>query len=95
MLHITPTAEAELREMLGRFAREGPEQEELGFRIVSSPGKESSLSLALDRPRSQDEIHEHHEQRNVLLLDRCASERLDGFTLDLVETPEGKRLTIR
>lgn len=94
MLHITPTAKAELREMLGRFAREGPEQKELGFRIVSSPGEESSLSLALDRPSSQDEIHSH-ERRSILLLDRRASERLDGFTLDLVETPEGKRLAIR
>jgi Fe-S cluster assembly iron-binding protein IscA len=94
MLHITPIAKDELREMLGRVAPAGSEQEELGFRIVPTPGEEGSLSLALDHPRSQDEIHSH-EQRNVLLLDSRSAERLDGFTLDLAETPEGKRLTIR
>jgi hypothetical protein len=66
----------------------------MGFRLVPTPGKEGRLSLALDHPTSQDEIHSH-QQRKVLILDRITSERLDGFTLDLAETPEGKRLTIR
>jgi hypothetical protein len=94
MLHITPLAKAELREMLGRLAPDGSDKQNLGFRLVPTPGERDSLSLALDHLRSQDEVHSH-EQRNVLLLDRTTSERMDGFTLDLTETPEGKGLTIR
>jgi hypothetical protein len=94
MLRITPIAKAELLKMLGRFAPDDSERQNLGFRLVPTRGEQGSLSLALDSPRNRDEIHSH-EQRNVLLLDRATSERLDGLTLDLAETPEGKRLTIR
>jgi hypothetical protein len=93
MLHISPIAKAELRAMLGRFAPEGSSRGSMGFRIVSTPGEQGSLSLALDHPTSEDEIHSH-ERRKVLLLDRTTSERLDGFTLDLADTPEGNKLTL-
>jgi hypothetical protein len=97
MLQVTPTARAELRDMLDRAAPTGrarklAEQRELGLRLVST-GR-GALGLAIDRPRGGDAVIEHRE-RNVLLLDRGTSEQLDGLTLDVAETAEGRHLAIR
>ena len=61
------------------------------LRIVAS-GDE--LSLALDAPRTDDQ-HVEIAGETVTVLDPQLSQRLAGSTLDVSDTPEGPRLTLR
>jgi hypothetical protein len=100
MMEITQDARVELWRALEQLAPEGADRE-LGFRVVPAQttpnkpnGEPDSLGLTLDKPRDGDEVYPH-EERNVLLLDRTVAEQLDGLTLDVADSPEGKRLEIR
>ncbi len=52
-----------------------------------------ALGLMLDRPQEGDEVVEHNGKK-ILLIDSTTSDLLDGVTLDAVDTPDGRRLTI-
>jgi Fe-S cluster assembly iron-binding protein IscA len=100
MLQVTPQARDELHGMLERALAERPQSEPaptLGFRLVAGPsaeGEGSKLGLALDAPRGGDQIVEHGG-RSLLLVDAAAAPLVENLTLDVVETPEGTRLSLR
>ena len=65
-------------------------QPEQVLRIVS---KGEELSLALDTPREEDQRVEVAGEV-VTVLDPELSRNLAGTTLDVADTPQGKRLTL-
>jgi hypothetical protein len=70
----------------------------LGFRILALPPRRSParaaeepglpLQVALDEPGADDDVVWCGE-RPILILERSIAELLDGFLLDVVETPDG------
>lgn len=66
--------------------------EEQGLRLARNA--EGQFGLALDEPREGDEVVKQ-EERPVLLVDKEVSSALDGAVLDVDETAEGARLTLR
>ena len=49
------------------------------------------MALTVDEPRAGDVVV-RHEERDVLVLDRLVSARVDGLVLDVVSTADGPRL---
>jgi Fe-S cluster assembly iron-binding protein IscA len=97
VLSVTLAAKLELDDLLDQVL--GLESVEgASFRLVAGPtdddGAVASLELQLDRPRDGDEVVEHRG-RGVLVVDDASSDFLSGLTLDVVETPEGRALTLR
>jgi Fe-S cluster assembly iron-binding protein IscA len=95
MLNVTSQARVELLAMLVQTLEQMPatpnEGEDIAFRIVSSEG---ALGLALDATREGDTTIDH-DGFSVLLVDAATSDALDGLTLDIVETSQGRSLTLR
>jgi Fe-S cluster assembly iron-binding protein IscA len=54
---------------------------------------EGGFGLAVDEQREGDEVVAHGE-RPVLFIEPDVSVQLDGVTLDLMESPQGRRLTL-
>jgi len=63
-----------------------------GLRLARTPAGE--YGLAVDEQREGDQVV-RREDRPVLLVDQEVSASLDGATLEVVELPEGRRLTLR
>ena len=60
--------------------------------VVPHPDNdESQIGMYLGEPRDDDQIVEHDE-RDLLRISWVVSEALEGSTLDLVQTPEGRGL---
>ncbi|MGI5835070.1 MAG: hypothetical protein ACOX87_01090 [Chloroflexota bacterium] len=95
MINVTPEAKDVLHDML----QQTTDDEEMGIRLIPAvpPGEEEggqvALGMTLDRTEEGDQIVEHNG-RKVLILDPTMSQLLDGDTLAIVETPEGKRLAL-
>lgn len=97
MLRITPRATLELWDMLARFAPDHPERSRKGLRLIPEspqPGATPGVGLALDEPREDDEVV-WHQDRVLLMMEEVVSQKLDGLTLDVVESSEGERFSLR
>jgi len=88
MLSVTEEA----REVLAKSleASEAPENQSLRLERDG----QGQFGLAFDEEREGDQVVEHAEKA-VLLVAPETSALLDGAVLDVVATPEGKRLTLR
>jgi iron-sulfur cluster assembly protein len=100
VINVTTEAKELLHEMLDQAETEvGVEQEEVGIRLAPTAAQddgeagEVGLGLVLDRAQEGDQVVEHNGKR-VLMVDQSIGDLLDGVTLDVVETPDGRRLTI-
>lgn len=96
MVHVTQRARAELCGMLVRAleSRGASDEVDLGFRLAPAREEPNALGLRIDASRAGDAIVEH-DGRSVLIVDPNTANMLEGLTLDLVETPDGERLSIR
>jgi Fe-S cluster assembly iron-binding protein IscA len=87
MLEVTEGAKQALKEL--KSAKVG--DPEAGLRLtVSSPGE---FGLSIDTEREGDEVVEH-EGSKILFIEGNVSSSLEGFTIDVQDTPEGTKLTI-
>jgi Fe-S cluster assembly iron-binding protein IscA len=66
--------------------------DEQRLRLARNPGGE--FGLAIDEERDGDQVVKHND-RTVLVIDETVATSLDGATLDVVDLPEGQRLTLR
>jgi Fe-S cluster assembly iron-binding protein IscA len=94
MITVTDKAKDELRQTLDQA---GVNEEGVGIRLAptqagDAPG-ETRLGLILDHARAGDQVVEH-EGRIVLMVDADIAAQLDGTTLDVVDTPEGRTLAL-
>jgi hypothetical protein len=60
------------------------------LRLIQNQGE---FSLLLDKQNDDDQVIEHEESA-VMVVDPGISESLSGVTLDIIETPEGARLSL-
>ena len=96
MINVTTTARDVLQEALQRA---GVADEDVAIRLAPTPsaanaeGDQVQLGLVLDRPQDGDQVVEHNG-RTVLVVDQMIADQLDGATLDAVDTPDGRRLTL-
>lgn len=88
MLNVTDKALDVLAKSLD--ASEATEQQ--GLRLARTP--QGEFGLAIDEEREGDQVV-RQEERAVLLVDQEIASALDGATLDVIESPEGTRLTLR
>ena len=90
MVRVTDEAVSELKHI----------REELGIpdqtlRLVPQPTPMGvAFGLAPDEVREGDQIVES-EGSPVLVIDALTSEQLQGVVMDAIDTPDGKRLTLR
>lgn len=62
------------------------------LRLARTP--QGEFGLAIDEEREGDQVVKHAE-KPILVVDQEVSSALDGAVLDVVESPEGQRLTLR
>lgn len=103
MINVTTEAKELLHDMLNQAEEQSGEHADLGIRLAptavtgeaeqASEGQEVGLGLVLDHAQEGDQVVEHNG-RTVLMVDQSIGDLLDGVTLDVVETPDGRRLTI-
>lgn len=98
MLDVTPAAKDELHGLLDEYLGHSTGAE-ASFRLVADicgddGDVQPQLELKLDVRREGDSIVQH-QGRDVLIVDGDASDLLTGLTLDVVETAEGRTLTLR
>jgi Fe-S cluster assembly iron-binding protein IscA len=65
-----------------------------GEALRLAAGSEGQFGLVLDEQQEGDQVITRGE-RPVLYVDSEISSKLDGATLDVTDTPEGARLTLR
>jgi Fe-S cluster assembly iron-binding protein IscA len=66
--------------------------EEQSLRLARTP--QGEVGLAIDEEREGDQVVKQ-EERAILVLDEEIATVLDGATLDVSDSPEGQRLTLR
>ncbi|MEX0801002.1 MAG: hypothetical protein WD379_07295 [Dehalococcoidia bacterium] len=88
MLSVTEKAVDALAQSLD----EAEAKDDQSLRLSRSPRGE--YGLAIDQERDGDQVV-RQKKRPILLIDQEVSNRLDGAVLDLIEAPEGIRLTLR
>lgn len=88
MLNVTDAALEAL--VMTLDANEIPQDK--GLRLGRSPY--GDLGLEVDEPRDGDQVLMQGD-RAVLFLDSEVSEILSGATLDVIQEPDGARLTLR
>ncbi len=87
MIEVTERARQELKEILTANV----EEPEAALRLtISSPGQ---FGLSIDTEREGDQVIEH-EGAKVLFVEESLSLSLEGFVIDVQDTPEGAKLTI-
>ena len=100
---ITVTTEA--KEMLSGVLqdakqRQGIEDEEVGIRLrLLTPAGDSTsgqvrIDMVLDAPDNDDQVVEHGDD-NVLIIDPTLGGILEGATIDVIESDEGRKLSIK
>lgn len=93
MITVTDKAKDELLQTLDQA---GVQEEGISIRLAPTQpayGGETRLGLVLDHTRAGDQIVEH-EGKIVLMIDPDIAAQLDGSTLDVVDTPEGRTLAL-
>ncbi len=100
MLTVTPEAKELLHDVLEAAKEQsGVSDQEVAIRLApdlataDTDTGQVQLDLLLDRAHEGDQVVEHNGS-TVLVLDETTSEMLDGVTLDAVDTPDGRRLSI-
>lgn len=103
MITVTDEAKDLLRGMLEQVEEQaGIQEDDVSIRLAAAAPPQSeeteqseqvAIGLMLDRPHEGDQIVEH-EGKRVLLVDESMAGMLEGMTLDAVDTPDGRRLTI-
>jgi Fe-S cluster assembly iron-binding protein IscA len=100
VVSVTTEAKDLLQDILQQAQQQGAAvDEDTSIRLApTTEGGDGShgqvgLGLMLDRPQEGDQVVEHNGKK-VLVIDSSTSDLLNGVTLDAVDTPEGKRLTI-
>lgn len=63
-----------------------------GLRLARS--EEGGFGLAVGEQREGDQVVSHGE-REILFIEPDISLQLDGVTLDIQESPQGRRLTLK
>lgn len=94
MISVTSEAKTVLNDLL---EQSGTKDDGQTIRLTAMPDAETGrvqLGLQLDQPAEEDHVVEHNG-KTVLVMDHDIADRLDGLTLDTVDTPEGKLLTIK
>ncbi len=51
------------------------------------------MEMAIDQEQDGDQVIEHDE-RKVLVVERQLADALDGATIDIVDSPEGRHLAL-
>ena len=92
---VTEAAAGELRKALAEASSLAETSSEGGevLRLVAQPD-EGGFALGLDQVREGDEVVESGDER-VLVIASDLAETLEGVVIDVEETEEGQRLTIR
>lgn len=88
MLNVTEKA----RDILAQTLETSEAADEQGLRLARTP--QGEFGLAIDEEREGDQVVKQDE-RPVLFVDQEVSTALDGAILDVDESPEGTRLTLR
>lgn len=87
MLDVTESARALLKGLLTANS----DETEAGLRLTMNDAGE--FGLAIDVEQEEDQVIEH-EDCKILFIEKNVSDKLDGFTIDIQDTPEGARLSI-
>ncbi len=100
MITVTSEAKEILYEVLEQAKEQsGVTDQDVAIRLapdVSAANADTGqvqLDLMLDRPQEGDQVVEHNGQK-VLVVDESTADLLEGVTLDAVDTPDGRRLSI-
>ncbi len=88
MLNVTEKAV----DVLARSLDASDAGENHGLRLARTP--QGEFGLAIDQEREGDQVVKL-EERPVLFVGEDVSSDLDGAILDVVESPEGTKLTLR
>ena len=88
MLNVTERAKQELKGMLS----DKVDNPEAALRLTTN--SEGQLGLCIDIEMPDDQVVEYEDSK-VLLVEKGLSANLEGITLDVEDTPEGPRLTIK
>lgn len=88
MLNVTEKAV----DILANSLEASEASEEQSLRLARTP--QGEVGLAIDEERDGDQVVKQ-EERAILVLDKEISTALDGATLDVSDSPEGQRLTLR
>lgn len=88
MITVTERAAAELKGLI-KGAQDRPENSTL--RLGFSP--EGKPVLGWDEPQKKDQAIEHEEE-TVLVVDKSTGQLLEGAVMDVVDTPQGPRLSL-
>ena len=87
MIGITELAKQELKRILS----DKVDNPLAGWRLTL--GDEGRLRLAMDVEMRGDHVVEH-EGSKVLIVESLLAKSLEGVTIDVVDTPEGPKLSI-
>lgn len=87
MVGVTKAGLGELKRILD----EHTDNAQAGLRLTTD--QSGTLGLTIDVKSAEDEVLEH-EGSQLLLIERNLSASLEGVTIDLEETTEGRRLVI-
>jgi Fe-S cluster assembly iron-binding protein IscA len=85
MLNVTERAADMLQQKLIEHGDDSAE-------VLRLQRQDAGIGLAIDREAEGDEVVEH-DGRPLLAIDSDLARELDGAKIDLVDTPEGPRLT--
>ncbi len=88
MLNVTEKAVGALADSL----ESSEATDEQSLRLARTP--QGEFGLAIDEEREGDQVVKQ-EERSILVLDEEISTALDGAILDIADSPEGQRLTLR
>ena len=86
-LAVTTRASAALKQVLDSTQHDPKEI----LRLVQDP--EGNLGLALDTQKEGDQVVEFSGDK-TLVIDQEISDRLEGVTLDIQESPQGETFTL-
>lgn len=87
MVGVTKAGLAELKRILD----EHTDNAQAGLRLTTD--QSGTLGLTIDVGTAEDQVLEH-EGSKLLIIEQHLADSLEGITIDVDETPEGRRLVI-